>query len=155
MTEPQPRALEILLVEDSEDQQQLLEELFSESGMAVLHPIFGNGATGLAYLQAQAADPAGKLPSLVMLDLDTPGLNGFEVLAGMKADRSLRHIPVVFLTSSQSEADRTRAYAGGACSFITKPVGLERSATLMRLFASYWTSVVSLPPSRYPASELG
>lgn len=125
----------------------LIRELFAETGNVRVSHVFPDGASALEHLQAQASDPAGRLPALVILDINMPRRNGFEVLAAMKADPRLRHVPVVLLTSSRREQDIVKAYALGACSYIPKPVGIERFASLTRLFAAYWSGVVSLPPT--------
>jgi CheY-like chemotaxis protein len=72
-------------------------------------------------------------------------MNGFEVLAQLKTEPALRRIPVVMFTTSDSQEDIDRAYALGACSFITKPSSLEELDTTFRRLAGYWVATARLP----------
>jgi two-component system response regulator len=81
----------------------------------------------------------------VLLDINMPKKNGFEVLAEMKNDPVLRTIPVVMLTTSNRDADVVAAYGGGACSFVTKPVNFDRLKLIAEHFVCYWTTVVQIP----------
>jgi DNA-binding response OmpR family regulator len=74
-----------------------------------------------------------------------PKKNGFEVLNEIKADATLQHIPVVMLTTSDSEADIVKSYARGACSFITKPMDFDKFREVIRQFALYWALVSRVP----------
>jgi CheY-like chemotaxis protein len=74
-----------------------------------------------------------------------PKLDGREALRAIKADPSLRQIPVVVLTTSKAEEDVLRSYDLGANSFITKPVTFQSMVDLMRVLGSYWLEIVELP----------
>jgi DNA-binding response OmpR family regulator len=74
-----------------------------------------------------------------------PKKNGFVVLNEMKAEPALMHIPIVMLTTSDSESDIVKSYAKGACSFITKPMDFDKFREVIRQFALYWALVVRVP----------
>ena len=89
----------------------------------------------------------------MLLDINMPKMNGFEVLQMMKSDPLLRTIPVVMLTTSTRDEDVARSYDGGACSFVSKPVNLEKLKEVIKQFALYWT-LVSVVPQR-PQTDVG
>jgi CheY-like chemotaxis protein len=84
-------------------------------------------------------------PGIILLDLNMPRKDGREALAEIKADESLRAIPIVVLTTSKDEDDVHRTYALGANSFITKPVTHTGLVDVMRSLTKYWFDVVELP----------
>lgn len=137
--------IRVLLVEDNDDDVLMLRETLADTGLVRLCHVASNGAAALKFLRAQAHDPVGALPELILLDINMPGKNGFEVLEAVKSDPALRHIPVVVLTTSRREEDVIRSYAHGACSFITKPQGLEQLREVVRQFAGYWATVARVP----------
>src|SRR5579862_2904618 len=121
-----PPPLEILVVDDSADDVLLLQESFRDLPAVNLVHAVHDGEQALAYLRREGEYAAARTPGLVLLDINMPIMNGFEVLAEMKNDPELRAIPVVMLTTSSRDVDVLNAYSGGACSFITKPVCFDR-----------------------------
>ena len=146
----QPQPIEILLVDDNDDDIVLLEESFRDSRFLSLMQIVHDGEEALAYLRREGRYSAAKVPGLVLLDINMPKLNGFEVLGAMKADPVLRTIPVVMLTTSTRDEDIARSYDGGACSFVSKPVNFEKLKEVIKHFTLYWTLVSVVPPVRKP-----
>jgi CheY-like chemotaxis protein len=144
--ERQPQPIEILLVDDNDDDIVLLEESFSESKFLNLLHVVRDGEEALNYLHGEGPYRNAKLPGLVLLDINMPRMNGFEVLASMKADPTLRMIPVVKLTTSTRDEDIVRSYDGGACSFVSKPVNFEKLKDVIKQFALYWSLVAVVPP---------
>jgi CheY-like chemotaxis protein len=140
-----PYPIEILLVDDNDDDIVLLETSLRESQFVNLLHVARDGEAALAYLRRQGRHAGAVLPGLVLLDIHMPRMNGFEVLGAMKADPALRTIPVVILTTSACDEDVSRSYDRGACSFVTKPVGLERLQEVIRQFESYWSLVAIVP----------
>jgi CheY-like chemotaxis protein len=140
-----PPLLEILVVDDNEDDVLLLQEsLRDEPAVNLLHAVH-DGEEAIAFLRREGQFAAAPRPGLVLLDINMPKMNGFEVLQFMKADPLLRAIPVVMLTTSSREADILSAYSGGACSFVTKPVSFDRLKLIAGHFVCYWTTVVRVP----------
>ena len=84
---------------------------------------------------------------LILLDINMPKKDGFEVLEAIKADPQLQPLPVIMLTTSERVEDVVRSYVHGACSYIRKPVSLERFIEVVKQFEVYWT-LVSLVPGR-------
>jgi CheY-like chemotaxis protein len=141
--------IEVLLAEDNDDDILMIEEGFAETGLLRVAHVAHNGNEALDQLHSLSR--SARLPGLVLLDINMPLRNGFEVMEAMKLDPTLRHIPVVVLTSSSREADIVRAYASGACSYLNKPMGYDRLLTVVEEFAGYWGRVCRVPSSRGPA----
>ena len=146
-----PQPIEILLVDDNDDDVVLLEESFRDSKFLNLMQIVRDGEEALRYLQRQPPYESARTPGLVLLDINMPRMNGFEVLRRMKSDPLLRTIPVVMLTTSTRDEDIARSYDSGACSFVSKPVSFEKLKEVIKQFTLYWTLVSVVPPAR--ASE--
>jgi CheY-like chemotaxis protein len=138
----------ILLVDDDEQDRALAREALAESRLSGELHTAKDGAEALDYLRrlGKFSDPAAApRPAIILLDLNMPRMHGFEVLREIKADPSLRRIPVVVLTTSQAEEDIARSYELGVSSFITKPVDFEALVEAMRSLGRYWFETVELP----------
>jgi CheY-like chemotaxis protein len=140
--------MEILLVEDNEDDILLEQEAIADAKLVNLMCVVRDGEEALTYLRRQGPYRHAQVPGLILLDINMPKKNGFEVLNEIKADPGLMHIPVVMLTTSDSEADIVKSYAKGACSFITKPMDFDKFRAVIQQFALYWALV-----SRTPAPQ--
>lgn len=142
-------AIPIVLADDDPDDRMMAREAFEEG--RILNPLdmVGDGEELIEYLRREGryADRAGRLPGLILLDLNMPRMDGREALAVLKADPQLRRIPVVVLTTSKSEEDLIRSYDLGVNSFCIKPVTFEGLVELVRSLGHYWLSVVELAPS--------
>jgi len=139
------KPLHILLIEDNEDDVIMTQESFDENNLVNIVGVVQDGEEAMAYLRREGKYQSVELPDLILLDLNMPKKNGFEVLAEMKADPALRHIPVVILTTSDREEDIVKSYANGACSFIPKPVGFDNCLKVSKQFSLYWTLVARTP----------
>jgi CheY-like chemotaxis protein len=108
-----------------------------------------NGEELLEYLyrRGKYSDPAvSPRPGLILLDLNMPKKDGRQALKEIKADPSLRSIPIVVLTTSKAEEDILRSYDLGVNSFIVKPVTFEGLVDIMKTLTKYWFEIVELPP---------
>jgi CheY-like chemotaxis protein len=143
-TEP----MEILLVEDNEDDILLEREALADAKLVNLLHVVRDGEEAMAYLRGWGKYQNAQMPGLILLDINMPKKNGFEVLNEMKADPALMHIPVIMLTTSDSEADIVKSYAKGACSFITKPMDFDKFRDVVKQFALYWALVARVPAPR-------
>jgi len=139
------RTVEILLVEDNEDDMVIIQEVFTDMKLATIVNTVRDGEEALTYLRRKGKYKEARMPDLVLLDINMPKMNGFEVLEAMKKDPRLQSLPVIMLTTSHREEDVVRSYAKGACSYIHKLVGLDEFKQLIKQFEHYWTSVSRVP----------
>ncbi len=140
---------EILLVEDNPDDVELTRIAFDQAKLANRLVVVSDGAEALDYLFARGRhsgrDPA-DLPSLVLLDLNLPKIDGREVLQAIRAEEATRNLPVVVLTTSTEPYDVQASYALGANSYIQKPVGFEQFVLAVKQVGLYWL-VLNHPPA--------
>ena len=132
---------DILLVEDNPDDVELTRLAFDEAKIANRLIVVGDGAEALAYLSARgrhAARAPDALPSIVLLDLNLPKVDGREVLQSIRADERTRTLPVVVLTTSTEPFDIEASYALGVNSYIQKPVDFEQFVWAVKQVGLYW-----------------
>ncbi len=136
----------ILLIEDNPGDVRLTREALKEGKVLNNLVNVSDGVEALAYLRRQGRYSDSTRPDLILLDLNLPRKDGREVLADIKADKDLRRIPVVVLTTSSAEQDILKAYDLHANCYITKPVGLEQFISVVKSIEEFWVAIVSLPP---------
>ena len=132
---------DILLVEDNPDDVELTRLAFEEANVTNHLVVVGDGAEALDYLFARgrhAGRNAAELPSIVMLDLNLPKLDGREVLQAIRAESATRELPVIVLTTSAEPFDVETSYALGVNSYIQKPVDFEQFVAAVRQVGLYW-----------------
>jgi CheY-like chemotaxis protein len=137
--------INILLVEDNEDDIILIKDAFAEAKFLALLSGVNDGEEALAYLRQEPPYQHVVQPGLILLDINMPKMNGFELLDILKKDPSLNSMPVVMLTTSKREEDVVRSYAGGAVSYISKPIDFSHFVKIVREFELYWTLVSQVP----------
>ncbi len=142
------RTIQLLLVEDDPADVTLTKRLLDEAKIALHLDVVNDGASAMAYLRREAPYADAVRPDLMLLDLNMPKKNGCEVLQDMQQDVALRSIPVVVLTTSDSDSDIERAYDLGANCYITKPMGLDQFAKAICSIENFWFTVVKLPPRK-------
>src|SRR3989304_180635 len=120
------RPIEIMLVEDNPGDVRLTAEALQEGKVWNRLSVAPDGVEALAFLRRGGAYGAAPRPDVILLDLNLPKKDGREVLAEIKADETLRTIPVVVLTTSKAEQDILRTYNLHANCYITKPVDLDK-----------------------------
>ncbi|MGD9849714.1 MAG: response regulator [Nitrospirales bacterium] len=140
-----PMVINILLVEDNDDDIVLIKDAFAEAKFLALLNGVSDGEEALAYLRCEPPYQDAIQPGLILLDINMPKMNGFEVLEVLKTDPRLKSIPVVMLTTSKREEDVVRSYAKGAVSYISKPVDFTHFVKIVREFELYWTLVSHVP----------
>ncbi|GAA0900793.1 response regulator [Pseudonocardia zijingensis] len=144
MTDQRPRTINVLLVEDDPGDVLMTREAFEEN----LHnrlDVVTDGAAALDYLRHEGSHADAPRPDLILLDLNLPRRDGREVLQEIKADPSLRHIPVIVLTTSKAEEDVLRSYQLHANAYVTKPVDFEGFIEAIKQIDHFFISVVQLP----------
>jgi CheY-like chemotaxis protein len=137
--------VEILLVEDNPGDARLTREALRDAKVLNNVTVLMNGLEAITYLRREGAFRQAVRPDIILLDLNLPGKDGREVLKEIKADESLRRIPVVVLTSSGAEEDILRAYNLNANCYITKPVELDNFLRVIHSIDCFWLTVVKLP----------
>lgn len=137
--------IEILLVEDNPADVRLMREALKESKVRNDMHVVEDGVEAMAYLRRQGKYSKSSVPDIVFLDLNLPKKSGIEVLAEVKADESLKKIPIVVLTTSKDEVDIVKSYNLHANCFITKPVDLEQFIHVIKSTEDFWLTIVKLP----------
>ena len=130
------------MVEDNPDDELLTLDALRSAGPPCEIAVARDGVEALEYL---FADRSRAQPCVVLLDLKLPKLSGFDVLERIRSDERTRLLPVVLLTSSSQREDMIRGYAGGANSFVRKPVQFERFVDSLRSLGQYWLQVNEIP----------
>jgi CheY-like chemotaxis protein len=149
MTDTHP--VHILIAEDDPDDCLLTSEAFKECQVANPLHFVHNGEELMDYLKRRPPytdDKLHPLPGLILLDLNMPLKDGREALIEIKADKQLRAIPVVILTTSSAEEDIVHSYQAGGNSFITKPVSFSGLLKVVKALSRYWLEIVKLPVDR-------
>lgn len=145
----EPRAIshpiDILLVEDNPGDVRLTTEALKEDKLHNNLHVVKDGIEAMAFLRQEGEYADKPRPDLILLDLNLPKKTGREVLEEIKADESLRRIPVVILTTSQAEEDILQTYDLHANCYITKPVNLEQFIKVIRSIEQFWLTIVRLP----------
>lgn len=142
------RPLEILLVEDSQQDVVITCQALARSHLKHRLWIARDGQEALDFLfRREPYDEPSRAPrpELVLLDLNLPKVNGFDVLRAVKTDQLLRRIPVVILSTSEREEDITACYLLGANTFIPKPLEFDKFQNIIRVVYEYWGQVARLP----------
>ncbi len=146
MSDAYVQMIEILLVEDNPGDARLAKEALKESKMSNnLHHV-ADGVEAMAFLNKEGKYKDMPTPDLLLLDLNLPKKDGREVLAEIKADKKLRRIPVVILTTSKAEADILKTYDLHANCYINKPLDLNQFMIVIKSIEDFWLSIVKLPP---------
>jgi CheY-like chemotaxis protein len=136
---------EILLVEDDPGDVHLMREALRESQVHHTLHVVEDGVEALAFLRRQGKYASVPRPALVLLELNLPNKNGREVLREIKQDPHLRRIPVVVLTTSDTDRDILQSYDLHANCYVTKPMDLEQFVTVVQAIEHFWCTLVKLP----------
>ncbi len=137
--------IEILLVEDNPGDIQLTREVFKEAKIPTHLHVVEDGQSAIDFLYHRQNYINAPRPDLILLDLNLPKKNGLEVLAEIRTDSLFRTIPIIILTTSQSEKDILKSYQLQANCFITKPFGLEEFIAVVQAIRDFWLTIVQLP----------
>jgi CheY-like chemotaxis protein len=139
--------VEILLVEDNPGDVRLTQEALKEGKVYNNLHWAKDGVEALEFLKRQGKHAKAPRPDIILLDLNLPKKDGREVLAVIKNDVDLKHIPVVVLTTSEAEEDVLKSYSLHANCYVTKPVDLEKFIHVVQSIDRFWLTVVTLPPA--------
>lgn len=131
-------ALEILLVEDNPDHAALTRRALENTNMLNRIHWVKDGQEALDFLFQKGSHVHATRPGLILLDMNLPKVSGLEVLKKIKADETLRIIPVIMLTTSNQDEEARKCYSLGANSFTTKPVKFHDFIEKVRSLKLYW-----------------
>lgn len=145
-----PQKLKILLVEDSLADARLIIEVFKEENIPVDIEVVRDGEEAMDYLYKRGAFVNVSSPSLILLDLNLPKKDGREVLAEVKENPDLKSIPIIILTTSQSDEDVIKSYKLQASCYVAKPIDLDHFVKVIRSLDDFWFSAVKFPPEPRP-----
>ena len=137
--------VDILLVEDNPGDARLAMEALKESKVSNTLHWAKDGEEAMAFLRREGEHAGKPRPDLVLLDLNLPKKDGREVLAEIKSDATLQSIPVVILTTSESEEDILKTYSLHCNCYITKPIDLKQFLKVVRSIEDFWLTIVKLP----------
>ena len=140
-----PAIIDVLLVEDDPGDVLMTREAFEEHKLRNTLHVVTDGVEAVAFLRREGDYADAPRPGLILLDLNLPRKDGREVLAEIKADESLRAIPVVVLTTSEAEEDVLRSYDLHANAYVTKPVDFDRFIKVVQQIDDFFVTVVKLP----------
>lgn len=128
----------ILLVEDNADDEKLILMSLKKNKITNEVVVARDGQEALDYLHGSKDKGAPLKPTVVLLDLHLPKIDGLEVLQRIRGDERTKRLPVVVLTSSDEESDRIKSYDLGANSYVCKPVDFVDFAAAVRELGLYW-----------------
>ena len=137
--------IEILLVEDNPGDVRLTQEALKEGKVRNHLCVVDDGAKAVDYLFRRGPYAGAPRPDLILLDLNLPRMDGREVLRLIKAEASLRSIPIVVLTTSQADEDVVKAYDLHVNCYITKPIDLSQFLNVVKAIEDFWLTIVKLP----------
>lgn len=138
------RTAQILLIEDNYGDVVLTKKAFKSAKIPSVITVASDGIEAMAYLRREGKYSSSSLPDLILMDLNLPKTSGEGVLAEIKTNKDLKHIPVIILTSSSAKSDVNTSYRLNANGYIIKPVSLERFDTVVKAIEQFWFSVVVL-----------
>jgi CheY-like chemotaxis protein len=147
-----PTPVEILLVDDNPGDIELTKVALRDAKIVNAIHVARDGAEALAFLRCEGKFGDAPKPDLMLLDLRMPKVDGFQVLAEMRADEKLRRIPVVVMSSSNAEKDLARAYDAQISAYLVKPSTYDEYFNAIRAVKELWFHVVALPPKTSSAS---
>lgn len=137
--------LEILVVDDSPGDVGLLEAAFQHWRVQSNVNVVEDGEQALQYLKKEPPYESVPVPDLIFLDLNLPKKDGRATLAEIKADQELKHIPVIILSTSDSNRDILDSYKLHANCYMTKPLHIDEFFQKIQLVEDFWLSTVRLP----------
>ena len=136
---------EILLVENNPGDIRIIQEIFKESKSNINLSIVNDGAETINRLKKENNYKNALRPDIIILDLNLPKKNGFEVLKEIKSNKELKRIPVIVLTTSEFEEDISNAYDLHANCYIKKPTDFEQFIEILKSIQGFWLNTVRLP----------
>jgi len=132
--------IKILLIEDNPGDVELVKIGFQEAKVANEIQVITDGQTAIDFFEND-----NDMPDVVLLDINLPKIDGFEILKFIRTKSIVPNLPVIILTSSETEFDINKSYASNANSFVSKPVDFDKFSQAIKSLGNFWLSVVKLP----------
>lgn len=139
------KEIHILLIEDNEGDIVLTIEALKQARISNTIDVVRDGEQAMQFLHKEGEFQNAAMPDLILLDINLPKIDGKEVLAQIKNNDHLKVIPVVMLTTSDSEKDIFESYHNHANCYITKPVGFQSFIEVIHTIKEFWITIVQLP----------
>jgi CheY-like chemotaxis protein len=143
---PSISSINILLIEDNIGDVELTIAAFDELKSSHTFHTVQDGEQALEFLHKKGKYGAAVRPDLILLDLNLPKKNGWEILNNIKHDSALKTIPVVILTNSQDEKDITMCYMLHANCYIVKPLGFSEFVNVIKSTENFWLRIAVRSP---------
>ena len=140
-------ATSVLLIEDNPGDVRLMREILLGTNNSLHLLVASDGVEAMEFLQRKGSHIHAPRPALILLDLNLPRMDGREVLASIKADISLRTIPIIVLTTSNADTDIVKCYQLQANCYLCKPGQLSEYEQLMESINRFWLAQAKLPES--------
>jgi len=137
---------QILVIEDDPGERRLLLEALSAGPAPKNITAVGDGVEAMAYLRREGKHRGSERPDLIIMPMTLSRGDGRQLIVEIKSDPRLKRIPIVVLTSSQSEENVDRAYESRANCYVVKPVEMDKFFSVVKAIEEFWLSVVTLPP---------
>lgn len=139
--------VKVSIIDDDHEDVFAIKRALSKENAAIHVQHLRDGFEAKKYFSEPASQgaPEKKGPEVVLLDINMPGMNGFEVLEHLKTSKTSKHLPVIMLTTSSNSEDVEKAYALGANAFMVKPDSLTGMKSLVETFEAFWLSTAKLP----------
>lgn len=147
MNKPEKKPV-VLMVDDDEEDIYLTKRAFCNYQENINFKSVQNGSDLFDFLRCEGQfsdNDASDLPDVILMDINIPKANGFDLLAQLKSDEQFKHLPVSMLTTSNSRKDIHKAYQLGASSFICKSVSADGMKQVAENFCLYWLNFAKLP----------
>jgi CheY-like chemotaxis protein len=142
------KEVHILLAEDNEDHIFLTIKAIekAKNEFAYVVHVVQDGQEAIDFVKRIGKHSDSPKPDLILLDIKMPKKDGFEVLKELKGDSKYKKIPIIMITSSESEADIAKSYELGSNSYVIKPMEYEALMSKLKEIPEYWCKINSLPP---------
>ena len=145
MTSERKDPIEVLLIEDNEGDILLTQETFENISSPVNLHVVKDGEQAIAFIMKEAPYEDAVSPDMILLDLNIPKINGFDILHKIKSTPTLKQIPIIVLSTSNKEKDVLDSYKNYVNCYITKPVDLNEFSEIIQYIEQFWFQTVKLP----------
>ena len=139
------RPINLLLIEDNPGDVRLTQEAFKEGKLTYQMDVVMDGVEAVHFLHRRPPYENAATPDIILLDLNLPKKDGREVLAEIKADKDLRRIPVIILTTSNAEQDILKSCDLHVNCYINKPVDFDKFFDIIQKIEDFWLTIAILP----------